>query len=458
MNTRTRYPAFRSTGGTPAPHWLIALLLIALALPGCAGPPSPTPPAAQPSTPTQPPQPASATRAPTAVSSTETDALTLTWWTPEFLSPQAQQPVGPVLAEQLNAFSESQGGKVQVEAVRKARYGKGGLLDALRTAAPVAKEMLPDIVALDAVEVEKAVEAGLLQPLDGLLDPAVTEKLYPFASEAGQFGERLYAIQYLADLGHASYLPAQVAEPPANWTDLLGRRTAYLFPIAPPQSGSGQGLTARPAEGLSHAVLSQYLSAGATLTADRRLAVEGEPLLRLLSFYDEAAKAGVLLPTAREMADGEAVWSAFVQGQAPLAYVDARNFTARGDFPGEHAPAPGFAGPAVGLANGWTLAIVTTDPRRQRAAADLIAWLLQPENAGDWAARAGWLPTSTDALKALGDPGYASFLDSQLAQARSLPVGPESATTAARIQAAVEAVLGGQSDPATATEAALSGQ
>lgn len=455
MKTYLPRPAFRFARCGAVCHRAVALVLIALTLSACGAASPPTPLAARPSTPTQPPRP---TSAPTPASAVETDTLSLVWWTPEFLSPQAPQPTGQVLAEQLNAFSESQGGKVQVEAVRKARYGKGGLLDALRAAAPVAKETLPDIVALDAVEVEKAVEAGLLQPLDGLLDTGVTENLYPFASEAGLFNERLYAVQYLADLEHGAYLPAQVAEPPANWTDLLARRTAYLFPIAPPQVGSSQGSSARPPEGLSHAVLSQYLSAGATLAADRRLVLEAEPLLRLLTFYAEAAKAGVLPPAAQALADEAAVWNAFAQGQAPLAYVGARNFMARADTPGDYTAAPGFERPAAALANGWTLAIVTTDPRRQRAAAELIAWLLRPENAGAWAAKAGWLPTSSDALKIVGEGPYWSFLDSQLAQARSLPVGSEYAATAARIQGAIEAVLQGQGDPAAATEAAINGQ
>ena len=93
-----------------------------------------------------------------------------------------------MFAEQLDAFSAAQDGKVRVQVERKARYGKGGLLDFLRSAQPVASSVLPDLVALDVVELEKAVEAGVVQPLDRLLDDEVTARLYPFAREAGQFG------------------------------------------------------------------------------------------------------------------------------------------------------------------------------------------------------------------------------------------------------------------------------
>ncbi len=384
--------------------------------------------------------------------------MTLVWWTPEFLSPEAPQPAGPILAGQMEAFSAAQGGQVRVDAVRKARYGKGGLLDALRSSQPVAPDMLPDIIALDVAEVEKAVEAGLLQPLDGLLDSRVTESLYPFASEAGLFHGKLYAVQYLADVDHATYLPAQIAEPPANWIDLLARRTAYLFPIGRAQTGSAQGSAGQPSAALSHAVLGQYLSAGATLAADRRLLLEPQPLLKLLAFYADAAQAGVLTPSGEGLADEEETWNAFSQGQGPLAYVSARQFLGRGNAPGEYAPTPGADGPAPSLASGWALAIVTRDPARQQAAAEFLAWLLEPENAGAWTARAGWLPTSSDALELVGDGPYMSFLDSLLAQARSLPAGTDYAGTAERIRAAIEAVLAGKSDPASAVDAAINGQ
>jgi ABC-type glycerol-3-phosphate transport system substrate-binding protein len=359
------------------------------------------------------------------------------------------------MARQLEAFSAERGAQVRVEVVRKARYGKGGLLDSLRTTAPVAPRSLPDVVSLDVVELEKAVEAGLLQPLNQLVDPGVSENLYAFASEAGQFTDQLYALQHLADIEHAAFQPQQVAQAPAIWSEVMDRRTAYLFALASPPGSGG----ARPAEGLSHAVIGQYLSAGATLAADRQLLLEPQPLLRLLTFYDDATEAAVLPPASLELADGEAVWSIFAQGQAPLACASARKYAAENSaLNAGHAPAPGLSGQATPIAGGWALAIVTRDPRRQAAAAEFIAWLLRPENAGAWAKAGGWLPTSSGALTAVGTGDYVAFLDGQLVAARSIPVGPDYASTAERIQAAIVAVVGGKSDAAAATEATINGQ
>jgi ABC-type glycerol-3-phosphate transport system substrate-binding protein len=227
--------------------------------------------------------------------------------------------------------------------------------------------------------------------------------------------------------------------------------------MAASQPGA-QGASARPAESLSRAVLGQYLSAGAELAPDRRLGIEPQPLLRLLTFYADAGKAGVLPAAALQLVDGEAAWDGFSQGQAPVAYVNARRFVAGGNVQEGYAAPPGQTGPAPSLVGGWTLAIVTPDPARQQAAAELIAWLLKPEHAGEWAKSANWLPTSSEALKLVGTGSYWDFVDTQLVQARSLPTGTDYVATAGRIQAAIQAVVRGENDPATAAEAAINGE
>ena len=380
--------------------------------------------------------------------------MTLTWWVPEFLSPKAPQPAGPLLAEQLTGFEASQDGKVRVAVVPKARYGKGGLLDFLRTAQPVAPAVLPDLVALDVSELEAAAAAGLLQPLDGLLDKSLTDSLYPFAISAGKFGDRLLAVQYAADLDHLAYRQDQVETPPPTWAALLEAKDPYLLPVGNPQPGAaGQSFG-----GLQYLFISQYLSAGANYDpAARILSVEGKPLQRMLDFYDAAGKTGVLPPAAKELADTDAVWNAFAQGAAPLADVSARRYLTEGvnHKDTSYAETAGWAGPVTPIAGGWALAITATDPARQQAAAALIARLLEPENSGRLAAAGGWLPTSPTALQTWDANPYHKFLDARLASAINPPAGSDSAQAAARIRKALDSVIKGESDPAAAVEAAI---
>jgi maltose-binding protein MalE len=436
-------------------RWLALVMMLVVA--GCAARPAPTSvttPAVAP-TRAQPVPSASAQPSGEVVAGTATPGpLTLTWWAPEFLSPKAPQPAGPLLAEQLAEFESSQDGKVRVTVVPKARYGKGGLLDFLRTAQPVAPAVLPDLVALDVSELEAAAAAGLFQPLDGLLDKSITDNLYPFAIASGKFGDRLLAVQYAADLDHLAYRKNEVKKPPPTWAALLAAQDPYLLPVGNPQPGaSGQSFG-----GLYYTLISQYLSGRASYDpAERVLSVEQEPLRRMLDFYDAAVKAGVLAPAAQELADADAVWNAYAQGTAPLAEVSARRYLNEGANLKDsfYAETPGWAGPVAPIAGGWALAITATDPVRQRAAADLIARLLEPENAGSLAAAGGWLPTSPAALRTWGANPYYEFLGARLASAISPPAGSDSAQAAARIRKALESVIKGESDPAAAVDAAI---
>jgi ABC-type glycerol-3-phosphate transport system substrate-binding protein len=437
-------------------RWLALAMVLVLA--GCASQSTPgvvvTPAADLTNVPPAPSASAQPSPGATVAAIATPGPLTLTWWAPEFLSPEAPQPAGPVLAEQLAGFEAGQEGKVRVAVVPKARYGKGGLLDFLRTAQPVAPSVLPDVVALDVAELEAAADAGLLQPLDGLLDKSVTDALYPFAVSGGKFGDRLLAVQYAADLDHLVYKQEEAGKVPPTWAALLEAQKPYLLPTG----GSQPGASGQSAGGLLPALISQYLSARGNYDPETRLLqVEQEPLLRLLNFFNDAKQAGILSPDALELPDTEATWGVYMQGKAPLADISARRYLVEGTNLKDsgYAETPGWSGPVTPIPSGWALAITATDPAHQRAAADLIAWLLKPENAGSWAIAGGWLPTSPAALQTWGSSPYYEFLDARLASAVAAPVGPDSAQAAARIRKALESVLKGESDPAAATEAAL---
>jgi ABC-type glycerol-3-phosphate transport system substrate-binding protein len=426
--------------------------MLALLLSACTGA---QPPQAPPTLTVTAQPPAQATPAPTPV--TADQPITLTWWTPEFLSPRAAQPAGPVFAEQIAAFEANHDGRVRVEAVPKARYGDGGLLDLLRSAKPVAPGVMPDIVALELTELELAAQEGLIQPLDALLDASVGANLYPFARAAALFDNRLLAVPYVADIEHAAYLSSQVQTPPATWDQLLAGQTPYLFPLGEPQPNSSTSAT----ESLQHSVLSQYLSAGGSLDpATRQPRLELEPLIRLLEFYKAANDSGVLPPGALDLTTSDGVWGFYVQGRVPMAYVSARRYLAEREAlkGGGFAAAPGWQQPSLPVANGWALAIVTPDPERQQLAAEFITSLLKPENAGKAALAAGWLPTSPEALQTWGGVPYYSFLDGQLRDAISPPIGPGYADVAARIQKAITSVLKGGISPAEAAQNAVNGR
>jgi len=398
---------------------------------------------------------ASPTAASTATIATPAGGTqTLTWWTPEFFSAQPSQPGGQQIAKYIADFEAAHGGKVRVSPVLKARYGKGGVLDFLRTAQAVAPGVLPDIVALDTAELESAAALGLLQPLNGLLDKTLLSGLYPFARESGKFDGKQAGVQVIADLEHAIYDRARVGIPPETWTGVLANKISYAFPAGGPQQVS---VTAPP-EDIQPGFLGQYLSAGGAIDPQTRaLQLQEQPLQNVLKFYDDARKASLLAPAALEMTGPDDSWTAYAEGQAMMASVSARRYLAGRDVLQNtgFAAAPGNSGPAAPLATGWALAIVTPDPERQKLAAEFIAGLLAPEKIGGWTSAAGWLPSSPAALDTWSGGPYRDFLAQQLNRAVSHPVGSDYPQTAARMQRALTSVLKGTASPAEAARAAL---
>lgn len=433
------------------------LLLVGVLLGGCGGAvarPTPTPPRTPVATrtplPVQTPQ-ATATAAPI------TDTLTLVWWTPEFLSPRAPAPTGALLAAQMADFETAHNGKVRLSPILKARYGKGGLLDFLRTAQPVAPGLLPDLITLDLAEVEQAAGLGLVQPLDGLLAREVTPTLYAFARQAGQFDGRTMAIPWVADLEHVIYDREQVGQPPSTWVGVITQQLSYAFPAGALPAPATASLT----EEVQPTFIAQYLSAGGVLDAKtRRLTLQEQPLVRVLSFYRDANEAHLLPKNILSIVNLDDAWNAFGQGRLALANVSARRYLAnREALPNvSFAPTPGWSSPTLPIARGWALLITATDPARQQAAADFIAWLLAPERSGAVAQAAGWLPTAPAGLKTWGQAPYYEFLDGQLASAVGQPIGPDYSQISARLQKAVAAVLKGAATPADAAQAAISGK
>ncbi len=379
--------------------------------------------------------------------------LVLTLWTPDFMSTDPAQPGGALLAETLAGFAAARTEPLRVVTQTRSRYGKGGLLDYLRTAQPVAPGILPDVIALDAAELEVAVAAGAVRPLDGLIAPELLAGLYPAARALGRIGGQQYAIPFVLDIEHVVYDPVVTSNPPETWTGLLTGNTRYLFPFSIPAVRTG------PAAGVPPTLLSHYLGAGYVLDFEtRRLELNSEPMLRMLSFYDSATEQGQLDERPEDLIGLERTWQFYEANTDAIVQTSARQYLAeRAQHPElSVAPAPGWSNPSPPIASGWVLAIVTPDPERQQRAAELLTWLMTPERNGRWAAAAGWLPVFPEGWGYWEDNPQTAFLDGQLKAAAPLPVGAESAAAALALQQAALSVVREDVSPVDAAQQALS--
>jgi len=366
--------------------------------------------------------------------------VTLTLWLPEDLNPYGEEPGAALLAQQLGDFGAAYS-NLQVEAIVKRAHGRGGLLDFLRTASAAAPSVLPDLVVLDADDLRVATQAGLLQPLDGLLPTDLVADRFPFAAGLGEVDGHIMAVPLAAELEHLAYRPALIDSPPITWTAVLSAGVPFVFPAAGRE------------DGVNDATLAQYLAAGGRLTdGEGNPLLEEESLTAVLDFYAEAVGVGVISPTVvLSLADADGCWELFQGWQAGMAVVDSRRFWAERDPAMALAAIPTGDGRGGGLARGWLLALATTDEARQERAVRLMAWLLDPRQHGAWTQSAGYLPTTRSGLAAwvVTDEERAA-LEVALEGAQPAPPSAVRAAIGPAMQEAAEAVLEGRRSPGDA--------
>jgi ABC-type glycerol-3-phosphate transport system substrate-binding protein len=366
-------------------------------------------------------------------------AITLTLWLPTRFLPAEDNAAYQVLQRQLDEFAGTANGTPSQIVVKQDR-GPGGLLDLLRTASPVAPAVLPDIIALDNADLETAARSGLIQPIGPLLPADVINDLYPFARDLGSYNGELYGAIYSADLEHLA--TASSAPLPQTWDNLFETPRRYLFPLGTSNT-------------VSDAVLTHYLSAGGRLTDEQGNPVLDEVALRtLLQNYQEARDAGVLPASFSELDSAEKVWNAWRGLGTAVANLNATRYlsveTRLSDL--QVGDLPTLNLPARSLGRGWAYAVVTDDPRRQAAAAQVVQQLLSPQNNGEWTRAAGVLPGRAAALAQWDQTdSYTTFIGDQLARAQALPPATIRAVVGPILRKAIDDVL---ADRATPTEAA----
>jgi ABC-type glycerol-3-phosphate transport system substrate-binding protein len=111
------------------------------------------------------------------------------------------------------------------------------------------------------------------------------------------------------------------------------------------------------------------------------------------------------------------------------------------------------------LVDGWAWAISTPDPARQELSAELMAWLIESQNLGEWSLAASTLPGRRSAfdLWPSRDP-YVEFLENELDRAQPFPVAANADVMDALSSAIFDVLTLAKSPQLAAEEAAMSVQ
>ncbi len=430
-------------------RWILLAALI-LTPTGCGGPaPTPTP---IPLTPT--PGPPSPLATPTPVPEPQPMIITLGLWLPDELNPYGEGPGADLLAQQLTGFSKAYP-DLQVEVTVKKAHGRGGLLDFLRTARDAAPSILPDLVVLDAADLETAAGSGLVQPLDPLLSPAEMTDRFPFATELGTVDGQTLGFVMAADMQHLAYRPTLFDSPPISWTQVISPPVPFLLP-----AGGRDGQ-------VNDATLIQYLAAGGELTdPDGHPWLDEEVMVSVLDFYSNCISTAPISPTYDTPAISPTVvlgithadqaWEQFQAGEGGMTVVRASRYWLEADETVAAASVPTHDGQPFSIARGSVIAMVTDDPARQALAVLLLNWLVAPEHSAQWTQAAGYLPGTRGALRLWDVPDADRAMLRGMMEAAVAAPQPEVMVTAGQaMQEALEAVLRRRATPQKATSAAV---
>jgi ABC-type glycerol-3-phosphate transport system substrate-binding protein len=371
--------------------------------------------------------------------------VSLELWLPEELDPYGGGGGSAVLAQQLAGFSDVHS-NLQVEVVVKRAYGRGGLIDFMRTARDAVPSVLPDLVVVDASDIATVAGSGLVQPLDAFLAPSADDDRFPFASTMGKVDGETMGVVLGADLQHLAYRPSLFDTPPVTWSHVISAPATFLFPAG------GQN------DQVNDATLMQYLGAGGKVTdAEGQPTLDEEVLIDVFDFYSRCITNTVIVPTqVLTITHADQAWEAFQQGEGGMTTVRASRYWLEADEAMAAAPIPTQNGQPISIARGWALAIVTDDPQRQEQAMELVDWLTDPVRNAPWSRATGYLPGTRSALRLWNvSEEERTVLRSLLEAAMPPPRQMVLETLGPPMQQALTAVLRGEATPEEAANGAL---
>jgi multiple sugar transport system substrate-binding protein len=415
-------------------RYQLMLLVISLALAGCArfNIPFPTetvPPAA---TATAPASPV------TEIPPSPPAPTSLRVWLPAQFDPANGTPAGNLLQARLDEFSRRM--DIDIEVRVKSESGVGGLLDSLTSANAAAPLALPDLILLPRPQLETAALKGLVYPLDGLVDPIGEGDWYPFAEQLARLQDSTFGLPFAGDGQVLVYRPQSEAQPPSDWRTSLTQDLPIIFSAADEQALF---------------TLGEYLSAGGTVQDEEgRPALQVRTLTSLLTFYQQGSQAKVFPVWITQLENDSQSWQAFTDARTDQAVILASQYLAAPPEETNLTTIPTPDGAPFCLATGWVWALSSPQADRRALSVDLAEFLTEGDFLSGWTAAAGYLPPRVSALSGWPDAGLSGLVSTIVQSAQLVPPNDVMAVLGPVLQQATVEVLKAEAEPAAAAREA----
>jgi multiple sugar transport system substrate-binding protein len=328
--------------------------------------------------------------------------------------------------------------------------------------ASATSKTLPDIAIGDLIWVPQIEQMGGLADLTGLIPDETLSDINPALTSFGTIDGSQVSVPVSANNLAYMYNKTLFAEagldpeqPPATWEELMADGKAVLEKTGKPgydlytEAGdSGEGLT-------WNFQVNLWQAGGAFLTEDNSAAAFNTPEgAEALQFWVDLIESGVS-PYAK--------WGEFEKGQGGSAQegswmVGIWAADPPFDFGVGKAPYPSDGEPATNLGGEQAMVFDNSDAE-SKAAADFLAWFLEPEQVTSWSETTGMLPvldsvaTGTEYLDWVDstEPRLRPFVE-QMADAHARPNTPLYPQISLAFATEIEAALAGEVDVRTALD------
>lgn len=374
---------------------------------------SPSPPQ---STPTHTPTPVETIEAAISTAVTATAVIstqnTLTLWIPQEIFGSSEAGLAALNA-QLDVYRASHP-DLELRVESKTTTGQGSIVNYLRTGHKIADTILPDLVALPTNQLASTTADGLIVPLEDYVDATLLEDVYPAGLELVRQGNSTLGYPFvLSQPPHLAYDSTLFTNTmPITWTEFIELPgQSFVFPAG-----------GTPGETL---LLELYLAAGGTLTNESgQVELQVEPLVIALQQISNGRSNGFILPQSSEIQTLEDSWLAFQNSPATFVQTTGVQFLRQrsDERPLGAAAIPGLENVLPPLVSGWAWAISSPDALKRPLAADLLTFLVENENLGEWSFQSQQLPARQGAFFFWPeDDPYVPFISTQLLAADAHP-------------------------------------
>ena len=336
-------------------------------------------------------------------------ALTV-WVLPE-LDLDPDTPAGSILNQQLTDFDINHP-EIELKVEHKSIIGQGSMIDYFSSASNVAPKILPDLILVPHNLLPTFAADGYVYPIEALVTQNDIDDLYPVGHDLTIINSERMGYPYaIGGLTHAAYNSAVYS------TTLPSRLDQVLnTPLKPAFPASGK-------DG-AQLLLQLYLDEGGRIyNEEGNLAFESTPLLVGLRRIQALRANGSISDDVGELSNHEEMWLDFKSGNSSLILTNNGRFVAELQETADlsYGQFPGSIGGLDPMVEGWIWAVSTADPARQALAAELLTWMANGANMGDWTYTSQMLPVRQSALERWPEDDYSSFLDTELDRATVKP-------------------------------------